>query len=163
VAGRAARAPQGGGDGGGAELKITVLALGRNRDADLERLIQGYVARCPWPVRIDELVPRKGESEAARLGRALPDGAAVTALDERGELATSEDLATRIGDWRDAGRDLAFLIGGADGLDEAMRARADWRLALGRLTWPHLMVRLLLVEQLYRASTILAGHPYHRS
>jgi 23S rRNA (pseudouridine1915-N3)-methyltransferase len=163
VAGRAARAPQGGGDGGGAELKITVLALGRNRDADLERLIQGYVARCPWPIHIDELVPRKGESEAARLARALPDGAAVTALDERGELATSEDLATRIGDWRDAGRDLAFLIGGADGLDEAMRARADWRLALGRLTWPHLMVRLLLVEQLYRASTILAGHPYHRS
>lgn len=107
-------------------------------------------------------MPRKGESEAARLSRALPEGAAVIALDERGELATSEALATRIGEWRDTGRDLAFLIGGADGLDEAIRTRADWRLALGRLTWPHLLVRLLLAEQLYRASTILAGHPYHR-
>ncbi len=162
MAGGAARAAEGHGERCGTELKITVLAIGRNRDADLDRLIQGYAGRCPWPVRIEELVPRKGESEATRLTRALPEGAVVTALDERGELATSEALAARLGDWRDAGSDLAFLIGGADGLDEAIRAKADWRLALGRLTWPHLLVRLLLVEQLYRASTILAGHPYHR-
>lgn len=162
MAGGAARAAEGGGQRGGAQLKITILAIGRNRDADLGRLIQGYAGRCPWAVRIEELVPRKGESEAARLSRALPEGAAIIALDERGELATSETLAARIGEWRDTGRDLAFLIGGADGLDEAIRAKADWRLALGRLTWPHLLVRLLLAEQLYRASTILAGHPYHR-
>ncbi len=162
MAGRAARAAEGHGERRGKQLKITILAIGRNRDADLDRLIQTYAGRCPWPLRIEELVPRKGESEAARLTRALPEGAATIALDERGELATSEALAARIGAWRDTGRDLAFLIGGADGLDETIRARADWHLALGRLTWPHLLVRLLLAEQLYRASTILAGHPYHR-
>lgn len=108
-------------------------------------------------------MPRKGESETARLARALPNDAVIIALDEAGEAATSEELARRLGAWRDGGRDLFFLIGGADGLDATITARADWRLALGRLTWPHLLVRLLLVEQLYRASTILAGHPYHRS
>ena len=140
-----------------------VAAIGRNRDADLGRLIDTYRKRCPWTVELVELVPRKGESESARLLRAIQPGDVVVALDERGELATSEGLATRLGGWRDAGREVTFLIGGADGLDEALRSRADWQLALGRLTWPHLLVRLLLVEQLYRASTILAGHPYHRA
>lgn len=107
-------------------------------------------------------MPRKGESEAARLLRALPENAVLIALDEGGEDITSGELARRLGQWRDQGRDLAFLIGGADGLDPPTLAQADWRLALGRLTWPHLLVRLLLAEQLYRASTILAGHPYHR-
>ncbi|MEZ5865464.1 MAG: 23S rRNA (pseudouridine(1915)-N(3))-methyltransferase RlmH [Geminicoccaceae bacterium] len=113
-------------------------------------------------MRIDELVPRRRARRHASPGR-LPEGAATVALDERGELATSEALAARLGDWRDAGRDLAFLIGGADGLDAAMRACADWRLAPGRLAPGRTSsVCLLLVEQLYRASTILAGHPYHR-
>lgn len=162
MAGRAARAAQGHRQRRGAQLKITVLALGRNRDADLDRLIQAYVGRCPWPVRIDELVPRKGESEAARLARALPEGAAIVALDERGELATSEALAARLGDWRDARRDLAFLIGGADGLDESLRKKADLAVAYGAATFPHQVVRILLAEQIYRATTILSGHPYHR-
>ena len=106
---------------------------------------------------------RKGESESDRLLRAIQPGDVVVALDERGEPATSASFAQKLGGWRDAGQEVTFLIGGADGLDDALRARADWQLALGRLTWPHLLVRLLLVEQLYRASTILAGHPYHRA
>lgn len=144
-------------------MRVEILAIGRNRDPDLGRLIERYRRRCPWPVAIVECQPRKGEGEAARLARALPEDAVLVALDERGELATSEALAERIGQWREQGRDLAFVIGGADGLAPDLLARADWRLAMGRLTWPHLLVRLLLVEQLYRAGTILAGHPYHRA
>ena len=144
-------------------MKVTIAAIGRNRDADLGRLIETYRKRCPWAVELTELVPRKGESEAARLARAVPPGDVLVALDERGEPATSESLAQRLAGWRDAGRGVCFLIGGADGLDQDIRTRADWQLALGRLTWPHMLVRLLLVEQLYRASSILSGHPYHRA
>jgi 23S rRNA (pseudouridine1915-N3)-methyltransferase len=145
-------------------LRITILAIGKNREADLDRLIRTYQKRCPWPILIHELVPRRGESEADRLARALAlvVGDVVVALDEAGDLATSAALAERLGGWRDAGRNVTFLIGGADGLAAGLTAAADWRLALGRLTWPHLLVRLLLMEQLYRAGTILAGHPYHR-
>ena len=143
-------------------MRVTILAIGRNRDADLDRLIRTYQRRCPWPIDTHEFVPRKAETETERLTRAIPPGDVLIALDELGELATSQTLATRLGAWRDAGRDLTVLIGGADGLDSSLTTRADWCLALGRLTWPHLLVRLLLTEQLYRASTILAGHPYHR-
>jgi len=143
-------------------LRVTILAIGKNRDADLDRLIRTYQKRCPWLIEVQELVPRKGESEADRLARAIPAGDVLVALDERGELATSAALADRLGAWRDAGRTLTFLIGGADGLDAGLTGRSDWCLALGRLTWPHMLVRLLLMEQLYRANTILTGHPYHR-
>jgi len=143
-------------------LRVTILAIGKNRDADLYRLIHTYQKRCPWPIELLELVPRKGESEAERLARAIHAGDVLVALDERGELATSAAFAQRLGAWRDAGRSVSFLIGGADGLDAALTNRAHWSLALGRLTWPHLLVRLLLMEQLYRAGTILSGHPYHR-
>lgn len=143
-------------------MRVTILAIGRNRDADLDRLIRIYQKRCPWPIELQELVPRKGESEADRLARAIPAGDVLVALDERGALATSADVAQRLGSWRDAGRSLTFLIGGADGLEAGLTIRCDWCLALGRLTWPHMLVRLLLMEQLYRASTILSGHPYHR-
>lgn len=86
------------------------------------------------------------------------------ALDERGEALPSAELARRLGGWRDSGvREARFLIGGADGLSAAERASADWCLAFGPATWPHLMVRAMLAEQLYRAMTILAGHPYHRA
>ena len=93
----------------------------------------------------------------------VPDGAKLVALDERGEDLTSIQLAVRLGGWRDGGsRDIAFLVGGADGFDARIRERADLVLRLGRLTWPHMMVRAMLAEQLYRAQMILNGHPYHR-
>ncbi len=101
--------------------------------------------------------------EADLLLSALPKGATVVALDERGKALSSVELAHRLARWRDEGAgDIAFAIGGADGLDDAVRARADLVLSLGAMTWPHLMVRAMLAEQLYRAQQILAGHPYHR-
>ena len=106
---------------------------------------------------------RKRE-EAALLEKALPAGAALILLDERGKSLDSPAFADLIGGFRDGGkRDLVVAIGGADGLDPSLYDRADATLCLGKLTWPHQLVRILLAEQLYRAVTILSGHPYHRS
>ncbi len=107
---------------------------------------------------------RQVEAEAEELLAAVPPGAALVALDERGRDLTSEALAGQLGRWRDEGaRAAAFLIGGPDGLGAAARERASLVLSLGRMTWPHMLVRAMLAEQLYRATTILAGHPYHRA
>jgi 23S rRNA (pseudouridine1915-N3)-methyltransferase len=101
--------------------------------------------------------------EAALILAALPSAARLVALDERGAPWTSRQFADRLGGWRDAGSAaLAFAIGGADGLGPAVIDRADAVLSLGAMTWPHFLVRGMLLEQLYRAQQILAGHPYHR-
>lgn len=105
---------------------------------------------------------RKRE-EAALLDKAVPPDAVLVLLDERGKAVGSEEFAELLGRWRDAGkRDLMIAIGGADGLDPALHERADQVLCLGKMTWPHQLVRILIAEQLYRAVTILSGHPYHR-
>lgn len=102
--------------------------------------------------------------EATQLDKALADGSLLLLLDERGKALDSESFATLLGTFRDGGkRDLMIAIGGADGLDPALHARADAVLCLGKMTWPHQLVRILIAEQLYRAVTILAGHPYHRA
>ena len=111
------------------------------------------------PVRVAEV---EGRDEAALLARAIPEGAVVVGLDERGALLSSPDLAGRLGGWRDEARDVAFVIGGADGLG-GVRARADLLVSFGPMVWPHLLARVMLAEQLYRAATILAGGPYHRA
>ena len=101
--------------------------------------------------------------EARALTAALPSGGIVVALDERGKSIGSEDFSTRIGRWRDDGKPaLTFVIGGADGLEPGFVANADMTLGLSALTWPHQLVRIMLAEQLYRATTILSGHPYQR-
>jgi 23S rRNA (pseudouridine1915-N3)-methyltransferase len=98
------------------------------------------------------------------LADAVPKGATIIVLDQRGKTLSSEDFATRLGRWQDEGvGDLAFIIGGADGLDPAWRQRAALVLSLGAMTWPHVLARVMLAEQLYRAQSILAGHPYHRA
>ena len=105
---------------------------------------------------------RKRE-EAAMLEKALPDGAVLILLDERGKSLGSPGFADLLASYRDAGkRDLMIAIGGADGLDPSLYERADATLCLGKMTWPHQLARILLAEQLYRAVTILSGHPYHR-
>ncbi|KQY36600.1 23S rRNA (pseudouridine(1915)-N(3))-methyltransferase RlmH [Rhizobium sp. Root483D2] len=105
---------------------------------------------------------RKRE-EAALLEKSLPDASLLILLDERGKALDSEGFATLIGTFRDSGkRELTIAIGGADGLDPALHARADAVICLGKMTWPHQLVRILIAEQLYRAVTILSGHPYHR-
>lgn len=101
--------------------------------------------------------------EGAALLAALPPNALAVALDLGGEAPGSEAFAALLERWSGAGRPLAFLIGGAEGLDPEVTARADHRLSLGPMTWPHLLVRGMLAEQLYRASAIRAGHPYHRA
>ncbi len=152
-------------------MKIVVAAIGRERDKAARTLFDRYVERLPWTVALKEMEAKRATSGPARMAEeaqlllgAVPPGAHVIALDERGEDLSSQALAQRIGTWRDQGvRDLACLIGGADGHAEEVRQRAHLKLAFGRLTWPHLLVRIMLAEQLYRASTILAGHPYHRA
>ena len=151
-------------------MELLVVAVGRSRDAPISALFDEYVRRCPWPIRLVEVQPkdsvppeRRMAAEADLLLAAVPSGAAVVALDERGRDLASTDLARQLGDWRDQSRrTTAFLIGGPDGLAENARAAADLRLAFGRQTWPHRLVRVMLAEQLYRATTILSGHPYHR-
>jgi 23S rRNA (pseudouridine1915-N3)-methyltransferase len=101
--------------------------------------------------------------ESIALVSVVPDGAVTIALDTRGDSLSSESFAGRLRAWNDAGRTSAFFaIGGADGLGEALRERADLTLAFGTVTWPHQLVRIMLLEQIYRAFTILSGHPYHR-
>ena len=112
--------------------------------------------------RAGSAAARKAE-EARVIGQLLPDPGIVIALDERGKSLGSEAFAARLGRWRDDGRAaLSFVIGGADGLDPAFVASADLTLSFSPLTWPHQLVRIMLAEQLYRATTILSGHPYHR-
>jgi 23S rRNA (pseudouridine1915-N3)-methyltransferase len=109
---------------------------------------------------VDVRRAREGEALLA----AMPQGARIVALDERGRSEASDAFAKRLGRWRDDGaRTIGFIIGGADGLDEAVRKKADLVMSFGALTWPHMLVRAMLAEQIYRAQSILAGHPYHRS
>ncbi|MCS6876956.1 MAG: 23S rRNA (pseudouridine(1915)-N(3))-methyltransferase RlmH [Geminicoccaceae bacterium] len=150
-------------------MRCLVLAVGRCRDPALASLVERWRVRLPWPLEIREIEAGTGDpvrrraEEGRALLRAVPSGAPLVALDERGLLLSSRDFAARLGRWREEGvRTVAFAIGGAEGLDPSVRERAALLLALGRMTFPHELVRLLLVEQLYRAWSILEGHPYHR-
>ena len=152
-------------------MHIVVAAIGRVKPGPEKELFDSYAARLPWRVDLKEIeikkemavdVRRVREGEA--LLAAIPEGARIIALDERGKSEGSAIFAKRLGTWRDDGvRSVAFVIGGADGLDDALRKKADAVLSFGALTWPHMLVRALLAEQLYRAHTILTGHPYHRA
>lgn len=151
-------------------MRITVAAVGRERRGPMRELTDAYCRRCPWPIRLVEVTPRSAgpperrlEEEAQRLLRPLASDAVVIALDERGRNLTSPQFADLLGAWREGGRvDFAFLIGGPDGLAPVALRRADETVAFGRMTWPHRLVRLMLLEQIYRAATISIGHPYHR-
>ena len=154
-------------------MRVTICAVGRLRSGPERDLLDDYLSRFDrtgrslglGPATVAEVEARTGgmSAEAALLSRAAPQGALLCCLDERGETPTSPDFASWLGRWRDEGRDLAFVIGGADGIDPALRARADRLLSFGRMVWPHMLVRVVLAEQLYRAATILAGGPYHRA
>lgn len=149
-------------------MRITIAAVGRLRNGPVRDLINDYTKRLPWDLTIREVAEgrqsgRRKEDEASALLASVTQGAGVIALDERGKDLTSEGLADWLTQRRDDGqRDWAVVIGGADGLDKAVLDRADLVLSLGRMTWPHMLARLLVVEQLYRAHTIQTGHPYHR-
>ncbi|WP_322866725.1 23S rRNA (pseudouridine(1915)-N(3))-methyltransferase RlmH [Aquicoccus sp. G2-2] len=156
-------------------MRVTICAVGRLRSGPEKALIEDYTQRFDrtgralglGPLSIVEVDDRKGggmEGEAALLARALPKSARIIALDERGKLMPSPDFATTLARLRDDGTgDLAFLIGGADGLSPTLRAKADLSLSFGKMVWPHMLARAMLTEQLYRAAAILAGTPYHRA
>lgn len=155
-------------------MRVHICAVGRLRGGPEADLIDDYLTRFGrtgrglglGPARVIEVEDRKGggmAGEAALLRRALPGGAVLAVLDERGKLLSSPDFAGRLAGWRDAGRgDLALVIGGAAGIAPDLRAEADFALSFGRMVWPHMLARVMLAEQLYRAATILAGSPYHR-
>ncbi|MFZ4688559.1 MAG: 23S rRNA (pseudouridine(1915)-N(3))-methyltransferase RlmH [Polymorphobacter sp.] len=130
---------------------------------------RGRIGASPEAELCDRYTKRlRGELTITEIGDSAPwprfDGGRTVVLDETGKDLTSEALAAQLGAWRDAGtREVRFLIGAADGHDAATRAGADLLLGFGNATWPHMLVRAMLAEQLYRAMTILAGHPYHRS
>ena len=155
-------------------MRVHICAVGRLRAGPERDLIDDYLTRFDrtWralglgPVNLIEVEDKKGggmAAEAALLSKAVPDGAVLCVLDERGKVHTSPDFANTLAGWRDQGRgDLAFVIGGADGIDPTLRKRADAALSLGKMVWPHMLARVMLSEQLYRAASILAGAPYHR-
>ena len=144
-------------------MRIRLIAVGRCRDKVINNLVDRYLKRCTWSVTVHEIAAQRTlEADATLIGRRIGNDPYVT-LDERGDLLSSNDFANRLQGLRlDGIRDIAFVIGGADGLDQSLKNQASSSIALGRLTWPHMLVRVLLVEQLYRASCILSGHPYHR-
>ncbi len=155
-------------------MRLVVVAVGQRQPAWSREAVDEFAKRFPPECRLGVIEvkaePRAGgktpaqmmAAEAQRLRTALPKGCCVVALDERGTRRTTAQLAERLRHWRDEGRDVALLIGGPDGLDDALRVQADESLRLSDLTLPHALARVLLVEALYRAWTVLAGHPYHR-
>jgi 23S rRNA (pseudouridine1915-N3)-methyltransferase len=146
-------------------MRITVLAIGHKMPSWIEEGMREYTKRMPPEARVElvELKPGKDkDDEGRKLLDALPSGAALLALDERGKTVTTQGLSVMLSDWMRDGSSPAFVIGGADGLSDEVRARAAKLISLSALTLPHQLVRVVLAEQLYRAWSILARHPYHR-
>ncbi|HEX5079482.1 MAG TPA: 23S rRNA (pseudouridine(1915)-N(3))-methyltransferase RlmH [Geminicoccaceae bacterium] len=151
-------------------MRMIVAAVGRDRAGPTRDLFDDYCRRSPWPIRLVEIAPRTDlpierrlREEAEGLLKAVPPGAVLAALDEAGRQLDSAGLARRIARWQQDHDTVAFAIGGPDGLARSVLNRAQATLAFGRMTWPHRLVRVMLAEQIYRAGTILSGHPYHRA
>jgi 23S rRNA (pseudouridine1915-N3)-methyltransferase len=148
---------------------MRLIAVGRQHDGPEAALFARYQTRLRPALLLTEIAEARGapaeikRREAAALLGALPDAAFAVALDSGGDTPDSVRLAALLERWLGSGRPLCFLIGGAEGLDASVLARADYVLSLGALTWPHLLVRAMTAEQLYRARSIAAGHPYHRA
>jgi 23S rRNA (pseudouridine1915-N3)-methyltransferase len=147
---------------------LRLIAVGRLRDGPELALFDRYNARLRPKLAVTEVPEARGATvevkrrESAALLAALPAPAFVVALDPGGEAPNSEELARLLERWLSGGRPVCFVIGGAEGLDATVIARADHVLSLGRLTWPHFLARAMLAEQVFRARSIVSGHPYHR-
>lgn len=155
-------------------MKISIVAVGQRQPAWADAAVKDFLDRLPadWAVTVREVKAeaRDGKSrerlmaaEAERLRAACPAGAVVVALDERGKDWTTMQLAQALQGWRDDAQPVAFVIGGPDGLDDAFKRNARVLLRLSSLTLPHALARVLLAEQIYRAWSVLANHPYHRA
>ncbi len=151
-------------------MDVIIAAIGRQKPSPELDLLTKYVRQTRWNVIVREFEDKKAASTAERMKKegelllsAVPAGAVVVVLDERGKMLSSPEFARKMGRWQDDGAPaVAFLIGGADGHSPEVREKADLLLAFGTMTWPHMLARAMLAEQIYRAKTILDGHPYHR-
>jgi 23S rRNA (pseudouridine1915-N3)-methyltransferase len=156
-------------------MRVQICAVGRLRKGPEKLLIDDYLERFAksgralglGPATLIEVEDKRGGGMAAEAGlleRAAPNGALICTMDERGKVMTSPEFAALLANWRDQGRqDVAFIMGGADGIDPGLRGRADVSISFGKMVWPHMLARVMLCEQLYRAASILAGAPYHRA
>ncbi len=155
-------------------MKITIVAVGIKQPGWADTAIEDYLNRFPkdWQVIVKAVKPelRAGQSkekimqiEAERIRAAIPEHSIMVALDERGRDFTTVDFSKKISAWRDAGDSVAFIIGGADGLDADLKKEASMMMRLSSMTLPHAMARVMLAEQVYRAFSILTNHPYHRA
>ncbi len=150
-------------------MKLVILAVGKGRNSPEHDLATSYIKRLPEGGEIREIDsklpagPKRRQDETRLLLRLVPDNAILVCFDPRGKDISSELLASKIGSWRDEGQQAVyFAIGGADGHDRDIHQRADLLMSFGSAIWPHMLFRAMLAEQLYRASAILSGHPYHR-
>lgn len=155
-------------------MKLKVIALGANQPAWVAAGVQEYAKRfaADWPFELVEIKPEKRAAnrrievvltvEAERIRAQIPRQALTIVLDERGDQLTTRDLSARLTAWAREAPSAAFVVGSADGLDAALKSEAHFRLGLSRLTLPHGLARIFLVEQLYRAVSLLSAHPYHR-
>ncbi len=138
-------------------MRLHIIARGKIGRSPEAELVDRYMKRISWPTHITELPDRGGKIPE------LPSHARRVMLDEKGKQLTSMEFADILSNWRDDGvRETAFMIGAADGFDDTARRDADLLIAYGKVTWPHMMARAMLAEQLWRATSIIAGHPYHR-
>lgn len=151
-------------------MKIKIIVVGHLKSGPEETLLKEYLKRFQWSVEIIEVVAKKGltqnalkEAEAQLILARLPPGTPLIALDERGQSPTSLEFSQITTSFQNQGiSQVAFCIGGADGLHDSVRQRSVKQISFGKMTWPHMLVRVMLVEQLYRAQQILNNHPYHR-
>lgn len=156
-------------------MRVTICTVGRLRPSPERDLVDDYLKRCertgrPFglgPVSVVEIEDKRGggiSAEVELLRKSLPENAVKIVLSERGKLMTSEQLTQKLSGWQmDSVRDVAFIIGGADGLPSDFEAEANLQLSFGKMVWPHMLVRVMVAEQLYRAASIMAGTPYHRA
>lgn len=145
-------------------MKVTILAIGKcKKNSPEAAIIEEYCKRSSWQITIKEKDNSNQKDEATFLTSPIPSGAKIIVLDERGENLKSTELANKISSWQTNGcSELCFLIGGADGHLQSTRDKADLILSFGKLTLPHMLMRAVLSEQIYRIQTIISGHPYHR-
>lgn len=150
-------------------MKVTIIAVGKMKDAAQKALYDDYAKRMSPAPQLVEIAHAVGgvdeikSKEGKEILRRIDDNAFVVVLDERGKNASSVDIAEHLQNAMNAGKShIQAILGGAEGLDDSIRQRADLMLAFGRMTWPHMLARIMVLEQLYRAKQIIAGHPYHR-
>lgn len=151
-------------------MRITVCAVGRLKKGPWRALVDEYVKRLNWSVTVVEVEAKAGlsgtalkDEEGQLLLKSIPEDSYIITLDEKGRESTSRELSQKIEHIQHhGGGKICFVIGGADGLSDVVKSRVNQSISFGRTTWPHMMVRVMLLEQVYRAQQILNGHPYHR-